>query len=122
MQRETREPRAFHRAPVLRLAAVVSLFAVCTALRAEPPTARYAAVQLELARSELDGARGALRMQDYVLALQLATQAHLDGRLAWGMTESPLVRSEALEIVRRADRLRAQGVLSAAGIGSGAAP
>lgn len=97
------------------------LLGASSAVRAEPPTARYAAAQLELAQSELDGASGALRMQDYASARQLAAQAHLDARLAWGMTESPFVRRAALDIVRRADRLRGQGVLSAS-VGGRAAP
>jgi hypothetical protein len=100
---------------------LVILFGACTALRAEPPTAQFAAAQLELAQSELDEATGALRMQDYAQARQLAAQAHLDARLAWGMTESPFVRRGALEVARRADRLRAQGVLSAS-VGIHAAP
>ena len=106
---------------MLRLAVLMILFGGCTALRAEPPTARYAAAQLEFAQSELDEATGALRMRDYALARQLAAQAQLDARLAWGMTESPFVRREALEIILSADRLRTQGVLSAS-VGSPAVP
>jgi hypothetical protein len=60
-------------------------------------------------------------MQDYALARQLAAQAHLDARLAWGMTESPFLRREAIEVVRQADRLLAQDVFSAS-VGSRAAP
>jgi hypothetical protein len=60
-------------------------------------------------------------MQDYALARQLAAQAHLDARLAWGMTESPFLRREAGEIARRAERVRAQGALSASA-GGRAAP
>jgi|SRR4026209_231185 len=104
---------------MLRLAFLFVLFGACTALRAEPPTAQFAAAQLELAQSELDGATGALRMRDHALARQLAAQAHLDARLAWGMTESPFVRRAALEVARSADRLRTQGVLSASVEGPG---
>jgi hypothetical protein len=81
-------------------------------VHAEPPTARYAAAQLALAQSELDGARAALQMHDYPLARQLAAQADLDARLAWAMSDSPFLRRAALDLARRADRLRTQGVFS----------
>ena len=97
------------------------LFGACTALRAEPPTAQFAAAQLELAQTELDGATGALQMRNYALARRLAAQAHLDARLAWGMTESPFVRRAALEVTRSADRYARRGVLSAS-VGINVAP
>ena len=98
---------------MLRLAVLLTLLGACTLVRSEPPTARYAAAQLELAQTELDGARAALLMHDYALARQLAAQAHLDARLAWRMTESPFLRRAALDALQSADRLRTQGVLPA---------
>jgi hypothetical protein len=105
----------------LRRALSILLLGACTALRAELPTAPYAAGQLELAQAELDGARGALEMQDYAMARQLAAQAQLDARLAWAMTDSPFVRRAALEIGMRAERLRLQGS-PAAGVDAGPRP
>jgi hypothetical protein len=97
----------------LRLAVLAVFFGACATVHAEPPAARYAAAQLDFALSELQRAKAALGVHDYALARQLAAQAHLDARLAWGMTNSPLLRREALELAAVADRLRTHGVLSA---------
>lgn len=95
------------------------LFGACTGVRAEPPTARYAGAQLGMAQAELDEARAALQTNDRARALQLAAQAQLDARLAWGMTDSAFVRREALELGARAGRIGGPGVLAA---GPGATP
>ena len=84
-----------------------------SALRADPATALFAGGQLNFAQSELDEARRALLTNDYTLARRLAAQASLDARLAWGMTDSAFVRRDALEVERQANRLGAQGVVSA---------
>ena len=97
---------------MLRLVLSLILLSACAGLRAELPTAPYAAAQLNLAETELDGARAALQMNDHALARQLAAQAQLDARLAWGMTDSPFVRRAALELARRAERMGSQGALA----------
>ena len=101
----------------LQLALGVLLVAASGALWAETPASPFAADQLEFAQSELDRADAALQTRDYALARQLAEEALLDARLAWGMTESTSVRKGATEVARRADQLRAQGLFSA-GIGA----
>jgi len=93
-------------------------FCACTGLRAEPPTAPYAAAQLAVAESELDRARAALRVNDHAAARQLAEQAQLDARLAWGMTESAFVRRAAIELGRRAERMASRRVLAAGSAGA----
>ena len=96
-------------------ATVLSLLCAWTMVHAEPPTARYTGAQLDLAESQLEDARVALQGHDYSLARQLAAQASLDARLAWAMSDSQLLRRDALELARMADRVRAQGLLSAGG-------
>jgi len=98
---------------MLRIALSLILLGAGTGVRAEPPTAPFAAAQLQIAENELDGARAALQMNDHALARRLAAQAQLDARLAWGMTESPFVRRAALELARRAARMGSQGVVAA---------
>ena len=89
------------------------LVGASSALQADPATAPYAGGQLGFAQSELDEAGRALQMNDYTLARRLAAQANLDARLAWAMTDSALVRRDALEVARQASRLGAQGAPSA---------
>ncbi|HWJ00297.1 MAG TPA: hypothetical protein VNU96_14875 [Burkholderiales bacterium] len=101
----------------IRLGLGLLLVGASGALWAEAPASAFAAAQLEFAQSELDRAKAALQTRDYSLARQLAGQALLDARLAWGMTESTFVRTGAAEVARRAERLSAQGLLSA-GIGA----
>jgi hypothetical protein len=82
-------------------------------LRAEPDTAQYAPAQLEVAQAQLEQAQVALAQHDYAAARRLAAQAQLDARLAWSMTESPFLRRAAVELNRRAERLRRRGLLAA---------
>ena len=98
---------------MLRLIFLGLLLAASGALKAEPPASHFAAAQLDMAQAELDSATAALQTHQYALARQLAAQARLDARLAWGMTESAFVRQAALELARRAAGLRTQGVLAA---------
>ena len=102
----------------LRLVALIVLQGAGSAVHAEPPTAPYAAAQLQVARSELEEAEAALAAQEYALARRLAAQAHLDARLAWGMTDSAFVRRDALELAGMVDRLRSRVVSAGAGNGS----
>jgi hypothetical protein len=82
-------------------------------LRADPATAHFAGAQLRMAEAALDQARAALKAHDYARARQLAAQAGLDARLAWGMTKSTLVRRAAVEVNRHAERLRWRGLMAA---------
>jgi hypothetical protein len=69
-----------------------------SAAHAERPTERYAPAQLRVAHEMLERARAAAALGDTARAGRLAWQAGLDARLAWGMTESDLLRAEAAEI------------------------
>ncbi|HEX6157854.1 MAG TPA: hypothetical protein VFZ54_17645 [Burkholderiales bacterium] len=73
----------------------LALLAASAALRAEPATERYAPAQLGAGYALLERARGAAALGDAGLAGKLAWQASLDARLAWKMTESPVLRADA---------------------------
>ena len=96
----------------MRLVALL-LLSVLSAARAEPPAAQFAGAQLGMAEAALEQARAALALHEYPKARQLAAQAALDARLAWGMSESPAVRRVAVEVSRQAERLRWRGVVAA---------
>jgi hypothetical protein len=66
-----------------------------------------------MADAALEQARAALETHDYAMVQRLAAQASLDARLAWGMADSDAVRRAAIEVNRRAERLRSRGVLAA---------
>lgn len=89
------------------------LIAPGVALHAEPATERYAPAQLSMGHDLLERARAAVARGDAELAGQLAWQASLDARLAWGMTESAALRAEAAELggaaVALTRRLAARG-------------
>ena len=98
---------------VNKFAVALILLGACSVLRAEPPTAQFAGAQLRVAEAALDQARAALQARDYPAARQLAAQAGLDARLAWGMSESNVVRRAAVEVNRQAERLRWRGLVAA---------
>lgn len=81
-------------------ACLFSLFlALAAAARADPAaTERYAPAQLRVANDLLERARAAAARGDSALAGKLAWQASFDARLAWGMSDSPHLRSEAAEV------------------------
>ena len=81
------------------------VLAAAVPLRAEPATERYAPAQLRMGYDVLERARAAAARGETGLAGQLAWQASLDARLAWGMTESPLLRAEAAELGGSANAL-----------------
>jgi len=81
------------------------LFAAGVPLHAEPATERYAPAQLRMGYDLLERARTAAARGETGLAGQLAWQASLDARLAWGMTESPVLRAEAAELGGTANAL-----------------
>lgn len=81
------------------------LLGAAVPLRAEPATERYAPAQLRMGYDVLERARVAAARGETGLAGQLAWQASLDARLAWGMTESPLLRAEAAELGGSANAL-----------------
>lgn len=91
------------------------LIGICADARAEPPVAQFAGAQLSMAEAALERARAALEVHDYALARRLAAQAGLDARLAWGMTSSQALRHAAVEVNRRAERLRWRGLAAAGG-------
>jgi hypothetical protein len=66
--------------------------------QADPATERYAPAQLRVANDLLESARAAAARGDSALAGKLAWQASFDARLAWGMSDSPQLRSEAAEV------------------------
>ena len=79
------------------IAIVLSLLPLAAA-RAENATEHYAPVQLRVARELLESARARAALGETERAARLAWQASLDARLAWGMTESELLRAEAAEV------------------------
>ena len=95
-----------------RLQAVALLFLAFLPLGAlaERPTERSAPLQLGVAQQSLDRARMAAAA-DPRLAAVLARQAELDARLAWGMTDSAVLRNGAARVAGDSARLlRALGV------------
>lgn len=107
---------------MLRLAALLASLASAGALHAEPPVAQFAGAQLRMAEAELEEARRAFQSLDYRAARRFAAQAALDARLAWAMTESVYLRASAADLIRRAERLRSQGIVSASAGGPSADP
>lgn len=94
----------------MRPAALVALLLIPLGAAAEDATARYAPAQLEMARQSLERAREAMVMGQGSLAGELAWQASVDARLAWGMTDSWAVRAPAARIASEAARLVRQAV------------
>jgi hypothetical protein len=79
------------------LVALLLASAAATSARAEAPVARFAPLQLQIARESMREAR--LRAAtDPVMAGNLARQAGLDARLAWGMSSSLPLRAAAAEV------------------------
>ena len=99
---------------MLRLAALVFFLGASSALYADPATAPYAGTQLRVAEETLEQATAALAVHNYAKALQLAAQASLDARLAWSMTDSQVLRRAAVEVNRRAERLRSRSLIAGA--------
>lgn len=81
-------------------------------LAAEPATGGYAGAQLGVAEDELARARAAYAAHDYTTGSRLASQAALDARLAWSMTDSAILRRAAVDVFGRAERLRARSVIA----------
>lgn len=79
--------------------------ALAAGARADPATERYAPAQLRVANDLLERARTAAARGDSALAGKLAWQASFDARLAWGMSDSPHLRSEAAEVAGAANTL-----------------
>jgi Domain of unknown function (DUF4398) len=91
---------------------LVTLFG---SVQADPAIARFAGAQLDMAERALEHARMAMQAQNYPLAYRLAAQAGLDARLAWSMTRSEVLRRAAMEVNRRAERLRWRGLVASGG-------
>ena len=96
-----------------RTLAALVLLTACGAVRADPAVAQFAGAQLGMAEAALERARVALQTHDYPLARRLAAQAALDARLAWSMTRSEPLRRAAVEVNRRAERMRWRGLVAA---------
>ena len=79
-------------------------------VHAAPPTAEFAAAQLEFAAEALRRAEAAYDVQDYALAGRLSAEAALDARLAWGMSDERAMRRAAADINGRAESLRRRAV------------
>ena len=99
-----------------RIYGVLAVLAAASA-HAEPATARYAPVQLEIARAELEEARAAAALGERARARQLAAQAELDARLAWRMSDVPVVRMQAAEVFGAAAGFSASFALEQASAG-----
>jgi hypothetical protein len=91
------------RVPIRALALLMLLPAA--ALADELATERYAPAQIYVAQDLLERARAAAARGDASRAGQLAQQASLDARLAWGMTESEPLRADAARIGGQASAL-----------------
>ena len=72
----------------------------------QSPVAAFAPGQLRLAERELQSAEEALARGDYDMARQLALQAGLDARIAYGMSDSAFLRRDAAELLEDSARLR----------------
>jgi len=81
--------------PVVRLLALSVLPPLA---QAEAPTERYAPAQVSVARDFLERAKAAALRGESEQAGKLAWQASLDARLAWSMTRSEHLRTEAASI------------------------
>lgn len=88
-----------------RLAVLFAGFLLPAFACADPPTERYAPVQLRIAQSFLEQARARAALGETQLASTLARQASFDARLAWGMTDSEQLRAEAAEVGGEASAL-----------------
>jgi hypothetical protein len=89
-----------------RAFAIVALCLLPVAAAAEQAVANLAPGQLRHAEALLAQARTALAQADYAGARQLAAQAQLDARLAYGMTESSFIRRDAIAVHEESARLR----------------
>jgi hypothetical protein len=97
----------------MRTIVALLLFVLFGSVHADPAVAQFAGAQLGMAEAALEEARVALKAGDYVRARYLAVQAGLDARLAWSMTRSEVLRRAAVEVNRRAERLRWRGLVAA---------
>jgi hypothetical protein len=91
---------------MIRIVALMAGIAAAAGLHAEPATARYAPVQLQVAQKALDRAERLLRRGEEDAARRLATRAALDARLAWAMTDSAFLREQAAELYLSASSLK----------------
>jgi hypothetical protein len=85
---------------------IVALCVSPVVASAEQPVADLAPGQLRQAEVFLAQARTALAQADYAGARQLAAQAQLDARLAYGMTDSSFIRRDAIAVHEESARLR----------------
>jgi hypothetical protein len=86
----------------MRITGLLVGLLAATLAHAEPATARYAPVQLQVARATLDRAQAAAALGERARAAQLAWQAQVDARITWAMTEEPFIRRGAADIAQAA--------------------
>ncbi len=79
------------------LVAVLIAGAAAGSAHAQRATERYAPLQLGMAQQALQSARAAMG-SDPQRAARFAHQAELDARLTWGMTDSQILRHDAVQI------------------------
>ena len=92
---------------------VLGVLLLAQTVHAGPPTADFAAAQLEFAETALRQAKDAYAGGDYALARRLASQAALDARLAWSMSHELSLRRIAADANRRAEILRSRAAQEA---------
>jgi len=98
----------------MRIAGLLACVLATTLAYAEPATARYAPVQLQIARAALEEARAAAALGERARATRLAWQAQVNARITWAMTEAPFIRRDAADIAQRAAELmRPAGIAQA---------
>jgi hypothetical protein len=89
-----------------RLIVAALFFLAAEAAGAEPVISAFAPGQLRHAEALLQQAQAAAEEGEYALARQLAAQAGLDARLAYGMSDSPFLRRDATRVHEESAHLR----------------
>ena len=98
----------------MRIAALLAGLLATTLAYAEPATARYAPVQLQVAHASLEAAQAAAALGETARAADFAWQAQVDARITWAMTEEPFIRRDAADVAQKAAQLmRPPGIAQA---------
>lgn len=90
----------------MRRSLLFALLLLSATVQAQSDISAFAPGQLRLAERELRSAEEALARGDYDTARQLAAQAGLDARIAWGMSDSAFLRRDAAALHEDSARLR----------------
>ena len=89
-----------------RLIFAAVVFFWCGLAGAQSVNSEFAPGQLRHAEALLQQAQAAAEEGDYALARQLAAEAGLDARLAYGMSDSPFLRRDATRVHEESAHLR----------------